>query len=130
MRPTVATRSNVRASPSRSAANASRSSCPPAGCVRRTDVRGAGRQKRASRKGGTGAAAVDGDVWSADAGTVVTLAVEEGATLAEGDTVVIIEAMKMEQPLSAHKAGVVTGLKITAGETVGNGAVICEIKDA
>lgn len=90
-----------------------------------------GRKKRASRKGGTGAAAVGGDALVCPMqGTVVTLAVEEGATVAEGDTVVIIEAMKMEQPLSAHKAGVVTGLKITAGETVGNGAVICEIKDA
>ena len=90
-----------------------------------------GRKKRASRKGGTGAAAVGGDALVCPMqGTVVTLAVEEGATVAEGDTVVIIEAMKMEQPLSAHKAGVVTGLKVTAGETVGNGAVICEIKDA
>ncbi len=55
---------------------------------------------------------------------------EEGAEVAEGDTVVVIEAMKMEQPLSAHKSGVVTGLKIDAGEAVGNGAVVCEIKDA
>ena len=90
-----------------------------------------GKKKRASRKGGSGTAAVSGDALVCPMqGTVVTLAVEEGATVAEGDTVVVIEAMKMEQPLSAHKAGVVTGLKITAGETVGNGAVICEIKDA
>lgn len=90
-----------------------------------------GRKKRASRKSGSGAAAVSGDALvSPMQGTVVTLAVEDGATVAEGDTVVVIEAMKMEQPLSAHKAGVVTDLKITAGEGVGSGAVICEIKDA
>ena len=88
-------------------------------------------KKRASRKGGAGAAAVSGDALvSPMQGTVVTLTAEEGATVAEGDTVVVIEAMKMEQPLSAHKAGVVTGLKVTPGETVGNGAVVCEIKDA
>ena len=47
---------------------------------------------------------------------------------AEGDTVVVIEAMKMEQPLKAHKAGTVTGLKAEVGETVTSGAVLCEIK--
>ncbi|WP_285730065.1 biotin/lipoyl-containing protein, partial [Nocardiopsis sp. ATB16-24] len=62
--------------------------------------------------------------------TVVKLVAQEGAEVAEGDTVVVIEAMKMEQPLTAHKAGTVTGLKVVAGETVGNGAVVCEIKDA
>ena len=47
---------------------------------------------------------------------------------AEGDTVVVMEAMKMEQPLKAHKAGTVTGLQAEVGATVTNGAVICEIK--
>nr|WP_218908666.1 biotin carboxylase N-terminal domain-containing protein [Nocardiopsis sinuspersici] len=91
---------------------------------------GGGRRKRASRKGG-GAAAASGDALvSPMQGTVVKLVAEEGATVAEGDTVVVIEAMKMEQPLSAHRAGTVTGLKVAVGETVGNGAVVCEIKDA
>jgi acetyl-CoA/propionyl-CoA carboxylase biotin carboxyl carrier protein len=49
--------------------------------------------------------------------------------VAEGDTVVVIEAMKMEQPLKAHKAGTVTGLQAAVGQTVANGAVICELKD-
>ena len=62
-------------------------------------------------------------------GTVVKIVVEEGQTVAEGDTVVVIEAMKMEQPLKAHKAGTVTGLQAEVGETVTNGAVLCEIKD-
>ena len=43
-------------------------------------------------------------------GTIVKIAVEEGQEVAEGDVVVVIEAMKMEQPLKAHKAGTVTGL--------------------
>ncbi|WP_150236639.1 acetyl/propionyl/methylcrotonyl-CoA carboxylase subunit alpha [Nocardiopsis quinghaiensis] len=91
---------------------------------------GGSRRKRASRRGG-GAAVAGGDALvSPMQGTVVKLVAEEGAQVAEGDTVVVIEAMKMEQPLNAHKAGTVTGLKVAAGETVGNGAVVCEIKDA
>ena len=50
-------------------------------------------------------------------------------TVAEGDLVVVLEAMKMEQPLTAHKAGMVTGLAAEVGATVSNGAVLCEIKD-
>jgi acetyl-CoA/propionyl-CoA carboxylase biotin carboxyl carrier protein len=62
-------------------------------------------------------------------GTVVKVVVEDGQTVAEGDAIVVIEAMKMEQPLKAHKAGTVTGLTVAVGETVTNGAVICEIED-
>ena len=47
----------------------------------------------------------------------------------EGDVIVVLEAMKMEQPLKAHKAGTVTGLKAEVGSGVTNGEVICEIKD-
>jgi acetyl-CoA/propionyl-CoA carboxylase biotin carboxyl carrier protein len=61
-------------------------------------------------------------------GTIVKLVVGEGDEVAEGDPVVVIEAMKMEQPLAAHKAGVVTGLSATVGEVITAGAVICEIK--
>ncbi len=63
-------------------------------------------------------------------GTIVKLAVEEGATVAEGDLVIVLEAMKMEQPINAHKSGVVTGLKAAVGETVTSGSVLAEIKDA
>ena len=62
-------------------------------------------------------------------GTVVKVVVEEGQTVSEGDTIVVIEAMKMEQPLKAHRAGTVTGLQAEVGATIGNGAVVCEIKD-
>ncbi|MFC9086675.1 acetyl/propionyl/methylcrotonyl-CoA carboxylase subunit alpha [Nocardiopsis dassonvillei] len=89
------------------------------------------RGKRTARRGGGNTVAAGGDsLVSPMQGTVVKLVAEEGQRVAEGDTVVVIEAMKMEQPLNAHKAGTVTGLRITAGETVGNGAVVCEIKDA
>jgi len=92
----------------------------------------AGGAKKAKRKGGksAGAAASGDSLTSPMQGTVVKLAVEEGQEVAEGDLVVVIEAMKMEQPINAHKAGTVTGLSATIGETVGAGAVLCDIKDA
>ena len=63
-------------------------------------------------------------------GTVVKVAVQEGQEVAEGELVLVLEAMKMEQPINAHKAGTVTGIAATVGETVSSGAVLCEIKDA
>jgi acetyl-CoA/propionyl-CoA/long-chain acyl-CoA carboxylase, biotin carboxylase, biotin carboxyl carrier protein len=79
-------------------------------------------------KKGHGVAA-SGDALTAPMqGTIVKLAVAEGDTVAAGDTVVVLEAMKMEQPLTAHKAGVVTGLTASVGEVVQSGAVLCEIK--
>ncbi|WP_293785432.1 biotin carboxylase N-terminal domain-containing protein [uncultured Aeromicrobium sp.] len=95
-------------------------------------VGGGGRQKRAKRKGGgSSAAAVSGDALTSPMqGTVVKLAVEDGQEVAEGDLILVIEAMKMEQPITAHKAGTVTSLTAEVGATLGAGAVICEIKDA
>lgn len=87
---------------------------------------GAKKAKRTAKKAG---AAASGDaVTSPMQGTIVKVAVEEGATVAEGDVIVVMEAMKMEQPLKAHKAGTVTGLAAEVGATVTNGAVICELK--
>jgi acetyl-CoA/propionyl-CoA carboxylase biotin carboxyl carrier protein len=62
-------------------------------------------------------------------GTIVEVAARDGATVAPGDLIVVLEAMKMEQPLTAHKAGTVTGLSGVVGETVAGGATICEIRD-
>src|SRR5690606_33268121 len=92
---------------------------------------GGGGAKKAKRAGGRKAAsAATGDsVTSPMQGTIVKIAVEEGQEVVEGDVVVVIEAMKMEQPLKAHKAGTVTGLAAEVGATVNNGAVICELKD-
>ncbi len=89
---------------------------------------GAKKPKRAAGKKAGSAASGDA-VTSPMQGTIVKVVVEEGQEVAEGDTVVVIEAMKMEQPLKAHKAGTVTGLQAEVGATVTNGAVICEIKD-
>jgi len=62
-------------------------------------------------------------------GTIVKIVAAEGSQVAAGDTVVILEAMKMEQPLTAHKAGTVTGLAVEVGQTVTADAEICQIKD-
>jgi acetyl-CoA/propionyl-CoA carboxylase biotin carboxyl carrier protein len=62
-------------------------------------------------------------------GTVVKVAVEEGAKVEVGDLVIVLEAMKMEQPLNAHKSGVIKNLKAIIGETVSSGTVLCEIAD-
>ena len=62
-------------------------------------------------------------------GTIVKVVAEDGQQVEAGDPVVVLEAMKMEQPLNAHKAGTVTGLSAKVGEVVSAGAAICEIAD-
>lgn len=63
-------------------------------------------------------------------GTVVKIAVVDGQSVEIGDLVIVLEAMKMEQPLSAHKAGKIANLKAAIGETVSSGTVLCDIIDA
>ncbi|MGY1653944.1 acetyl/propionyl/methylcrotonyl-CoA carboxylase subunit alpha [Geodermatophilus sp. SYSU D01119] len=91
---------------------------------------GAGAKPRKRGSGHGGSAASGDSLTSPMQGTIVKVAVEEGATVAAGDLVVVLEAMKMEQPLTAHKAGTVTGLSAEVGATVTSGAVICTIADA
>ncbi|TDD37262.1 ATP-grasp domain-containing protein [Actinomadura sp. KC06] len=86
-------------------------------------------RRRGGKKGG-GAQASGDSLVSPMQGTIVKIVVEDGATVAAGDTVVVLEAMKMEQPITAHKAGTLTGLSAEVGQTVSAGAVICEIKDS
>jgi acetyl-CoA/propionyl-CoA carboxylase biotin carboxyl carrier protein len=62
-------------------------------------------------------------------GTIVKVAVEDGAQVAEGDLIVVLEAMKMEQPILAHRAGTVRSLTAEPGAGVTAGAVLCEIVD-
>ncbi|SNS24824.1 biotin carboxyl carrier protein /biotin carboxylase [Actinomadura meyerae] len=93
----------------------------------------AGKAQPAKRRGGKkgGGAQASGDsLVSPMQGTIVKIVVEDGATVEAGDTIVVLEAMKMEQPLTAHKAGTLTGLSAEVGQTVSAGAVICEIKDS
>ena len=62
-------------------------------------------------------------------GTIVKLAVSNGDTVDVDDLIVVLEAMKMEQPLTAHRAGTIVNLAAEPGQTVAGGAVICEIRD-
>jgi acetyl-CoA/propionyl-CoA carboxylase biotin carboxyl carrier protein len=83
-------------------------------------------RRAAGRRGASGAS---GDALAAPMqGPIVKVAVAEGAAVEAGELIVVLEAMKMEQPLNAHKAGTVTGLTATVGEVVTSGTVICEIK--
>jgi len=89
--------------------------------------------RRPARRGAarTSAPAASGaSLTSPMQGTIVKIAVEDGTEVAEGDLVVVLEAMKMEQPLVAHRAGRVQGLKATVGLSVGAGTVICQIETA
>ena len=88
---------------------------------------GAAPRRSAGKKAG---AQVSGDALTSPMqGTIVKVAVAEGATVAAGDLVVVLEAMKMEQPITAHKAGTVSGLAAAVGEVVTSGSVLCEITD-
>ncbi len=62
-------------------------------------------------------------------GTIVKVMAGDGDQVAAGDPIIVLEAMKMEQPLTAHRAGTVAGMSAQVGTTVAAGAVICEIKD-
>ena len=89
-----------------------------------------GPQKSAPRKRGGQKAAISGDAVAAPMqGTIVKVEVSEGQSVNEGDLIVVLEAMKMEQPLTAHKSGIVTGLSAEIGATVTAGTAICELKD-
>ncbi|WP_069165044.1 acetyl/propionyl/methylcrotonyl-CoA carboxylase subunit alpha [Nocardia altamirensis] len=81
------------------------------------------------KRGGAGGGAASGDAVTAPMqGTVVKVAVEEGQSVEAGDLIVVLEAMKMENPVNAHKAGVVTGLAVEAGAAITQGTVLAEIK--
>ncbi|MFC9475583.1 acetyl/propionyl/methylcrotonyl-CoA carboxylase subunit alpha [Nocardia sp. NPDC056952] len=87
------------------------------------------KKPKARKRGGAGAGAASGDAVTAPMqGTVVKVAVEEGQTVEAGDLIVVLEAMKMENPVNAHKAGVVTGLAVAAGAAITQGTVLAEIK--
>ena len=98
----------------------------PGGLGASAAVPGAKKPKR--KAGGGGAAAASGDsLTSPMQGTVVKIAVEDGQDVEEGDLVVVIEAMKMEQPINAHKAGTISNLSAEVGATIGAGAVVADI---
>jgi len=101
----------------------------PAGLGAAAGDAGRGAAPKRSRSRG-GAAAAGGDALTSPMqGTIVKIAVADGDRVAAGDLVVVLEAMKMEQPLTAHKAGTVKGLNATVGEVVSSGAVLCHLVD-
>jgi acetyl-CoA/propionyl-CoA carboxylase biotin carboxyl carrier protein len=79
-----------------------------------------------SMAGGAGGAALNSPMQ----GTVVKIAVKEGDRVEVGDLVIVLEAMKMEQPLMAHRAGVISNLSAVIGATVSSGTALCDIIDA
>ena len=89
----------------------------------------AGPAKRKPKKRRANKAAVSGDaVASPMQASVIKVNVEEGQEVAEGDVLLVLEAMKMENPVKAHKAGAVTGLAAEVGGQVNKGAVLMELK--
>ncbi|MEU9863876.1 biotin carboxylase N-terminal domain-containing protein [Streptomyces sp. NPDC047971] len=88
---------------------------------------GAKPKRRAAKKSGPTAS---GDTLASPMqGTIVKVAVEEGQEVKEGDLIVVLEAMKMEQPLNAHRSGTIKGLSAEVGASITSGSAICEIKD-
>ncbi|ALE72284.1 acetyl-COA carboxylase [Pseudonocardia sp. EC080610-09] len=93
---------------------------------------GGGQAKAAPRKrtGKGGGTKVSGDAVTAPMqGTIIKVAVVDGDTVSAGDLIVVLEAMKMENPVTASKDGTVTGLDAEQGASISQGTVICEIKD-
>ncbi|WP_394249978.1 acetyl/propionyl/methylcrotonyl-CoA carboxylase subunit alpha [Arthrobacter pityocampae] len=87
-------------------------------------------KSKKSSRARAGKAAVSGDeLTSPMQGTIVKVAVADGDTVAEGDLIVVLEAMKMEQPLTAHRSGTLTGLSAKPGDTVSAGSVLAAIRD-
>jgi acetyl-CoA/propionyl-CoA carboxylase biotin carboxyl carrier protein len=87
------------------------------------------RKPKPRKRGALAGAAASGDAVTAPMqGTVVKVAVEEGQEVTAGDLVVVLEAMKMENPVTAHKDGVITGLAVEAGAAITQGTVLAEIK--
>ena len=90
----------------------------------------AARTRSGDRRGGkvAGGAPTGDELVSPMQGTIVKIVAADGEHVEAGDTIVVLEAMKMEQPLTAHKAGTVSGLSIAVGQTVPAGAVICQLR--
>jgi len=99
----------------------------PAGLGAGSKIKKAAPRRDGGTKTGPGAS---GDALTSPMqGTIVKIAVEDGATVAAGDLIVVLEAMKMEQPLNAHKDGVVSALTAQVGAVLASGSVICQIAD-
>ncbi len=85
------------------------------------------RRRRERAGGGAGQGAVRDAVVSPMQGTVLAVEVAEGDEVRAGQVICIVEAMKMENEITAHREGIVTGLSVSAGEAVKSGQVICVV---
>ena len=85
--------------------------------------------KRHRAKQGASGASTGTALTSPMQGTVVKIAVEEGQLVEAGELIMVLEAMKMEQPLNAHRSGVISNLNAVIGETVSSGSTLCDIID-
>jgi len=94
----------------------------------RTTAKASSAPKRSGGKKAGGGASGN-SVAAPMQGTVIKIAVEEGQVVEKGDLILVLEAMKMEQPLTAHRSGTVTGLSAEVGTTVPTGTVFCELAD-
>jgi acetyl-CoA/propionyl-CoA carboxylase biotin carboxyl carrier protein len=101
-----------------------------AGSPARSPERSAGSRASTRRSSRAPGGQVSGDALVTPMqGTIVKIVVSEGEQVSAGEAVVILEAMKMEQPLVAHKAGTIAGLAVSVGQTVTADTEICQIKD-
>jgi acetyl-CoA/propionyl-CoA carboxylase biotin carboxyl carrier protein len=103
----------------------------PGGLAARPGRGGPGAKAAPKRRsaGKAGAAAGGDSVVAPMQGTIVKIAVEDGQEVAAGDLLLVLEAMKMENPVTAPKAGIVSGLTAEPGSTVTSGTVLCQITD-
>ena len=86
--------------------------------------------KRHRAKQGASGASTGTALTSPMQGTVVKIAVEDGQKVEVGELIFVLEAMKMEQPLTAHRSGAISNLSAVIGETVSSGSTLCDIIDA
>ncbi len=85
------------------------------------------RRRRERARAGAGPAGKDA-VVSPMQGTVLAVEVAEGDEVAPGQVLCVVEAMKMENEITAHRAGAVTELSVEAGQPVSTGQVICVVR--
>ncbi|ONK11885.1 biotin carboxylase N-terminal domain-containing protein [Streptomyces sp. MP131-18] len=95
----------------------------------RAAVAGGARPARRKPVKRAGSGATGETLASPMQGTIVKVAVEEGQQVEEGELIIVLEAMKMEQPINAHRSGTIVDLKADVGASVSSGAAICGIKD-
>jgi acetyl-CoA/propionyl-CoA carboxylase biotin carboxyl carrier protein len=102
----------------------------PAGLDTANGSAGATRSKKPKRQSGAATKTPSGNALTSPMqGTIVKVAVADGDAVQAGDLVVVLEAMKMEQPLTAHRSGIVKNLSAQVGATVTSGSTLCEIVD-